>query len=67
MVFKSITELMSEAVAEIDDSFKNRPPGWDKVARNRAITARNRAMKQIAGELDMEYREMPLENSEDAA
>ena len=61
MVFKSITELMSEAVAEIDDSFKNRPPGWDKVARNRAITARNRAMKQISELLGMPYKEKLLE------
>jgi murein L,D-transpeptidase YafK len=62
--FKRIDECLAEAMTEIDRRFQLQAKQWPLVKRNRNITARNRAMKQISEMLDMEYQEMPLERPE---
>jgi hypothetical protein len=61
---RSIDECMAEAFPEIDRRFQEQAAEWPLVKRNRAITARNRAMKLISGMLDMPYTELPLEQPE---
>jgi hypothetical protein len=63
---KHINECLALAYSEIDRRFQEQASQWPLVKRNRAITARNRAMKQISEMLDMPYTELPLEQPEHA-
>jgi hypothetical protein len=64
--FKSIDELLPVTFEEIDRRFQQQCREWPLVKRNQAITARNRAMKQISEMLETPYTEMPLEKPEAA-
>lgn len=66
MALHAMNDLLDSALSQIDAEFQ-RERGWDLVKRNQAITARNRNMRKICDMLGMEFKELPLERSEQAA
>ena len=66
MEIERVNNLLDSVMADIDRNFQREAQQWPLVKRNQAITARNRAMKQISEMLDTPYTEMPLEKPEAA-
>lgn len=60
---RSIDECMADVLPEIDRRFADAQQ-WPLVKRNKAIVARNRAMREISDMLGMEFKELPLEQPE---
>jgi hypothetical protein len=62
---RHIDDCLATVLPEIDQRFAERAY-WSTLRRNSAITARNRAMREISAMLDMPFNELPLEKPEAA-